>query len=188
MKFRPRFSLRTLLLAVAAAAVLCWACWVAWPSWLVYREQCQFEAMFKQLHVGNTTSDMLKLPLEDARARARAMELFAGYPTCGYCVRGWTNAVYVGVFLGESPMMRESVPFKSVALYRLSPIPKDYQPLSPITRRAWPRITAKDLANRSAEEERETYAEDFLVFILYDPKHNPGFKYELIYSDPPQQR
>src|SRR4029079_14599800 len=135
--------------------------------------------------VGNTTDDMLKLPLEDARARSRAMELFAGYPTCGYFVRGWPNAVYVGVFLGESNMFRMSVPFKSVALYRLSPISKDYQLLSPILRHAWPRITAKDLSNRSAEEDSETLGEDFLVFILYDPKHNPGFKYELIYSDPP---
>ena len=30
------------------------------------------------------------------------------------------------------------------------------------------------------------YAADFAEFIIFDSKNNPGFKYELIYSDPPK--
>jgi len=185
MKFRPRFSLRTLLLVITAAAVLCWGYWVAWPSWLVYREQCQFEATFKQLHVGCTTEDMLALPLSEVRAGVRAMEYFGRDRAWRWFMRRWPNAVYVGVFLGESSMMSQRVPFKSVALYRLSPVPKGYQPLSAWMRKAWPRFTAEDIANLKAEYASRVYAQDFLDFIIDDPNHNPGFKYELIYADPP---
>jgi len=181
MKFR--FSLRTLLIVVALAAAASWAYWIGWPSWLVYREQCQFEATFKQLHVGSTTDDMLALRL--SRAREVANVLPFTYPDCDWFVRGWPNAVYVAVFLGESSIKRGRVPSKSVALYRLSPIPKDYQPLSASIRNAWPGWTAEYLAKLKAEQVRSIYAQDFLYFIIEDPKHNPGFKYELIYSDPP---
>src|SRR5262245_16903316 len=186
MKFRPRFSLRTLLLVVTAAAVFCWAYWIGWPWWLVYREQCAFEATVKQLHIGSTTNDMLALPLSDARARAGVIERSFIYPACGWFVRGWPNAVYVGVVLiDESPIEHVRVRFKSVALYRLSPIPKDYQPFSASIRNA---SRAEYFANPKAEKARYIYAQDFLDFIIGDPKHNPGFKYELIYSDPPQQQ
>ena len=197
MKFRPRFRLRTLLLAVAAVAVLCWGYWIGWPSWLVYREQCQFEATFKQLHVGSTTDDMLALQLPDVRGMNWYPLTYQ--PAWGWFVRGWPNAVYVAVcrirdpihpgwlagLFGESSMDLTRVPFKSVALYRLSPISKDYQPFSARVRHAFPGW-AEHLANPKVEK-ASIYAEDFLDFITGDRKRNPGFKYELIYADPPMK-
>src|SRR5262245_55972963 len=49
---RIRFSLRTLLLVVTAAAMLFGLYWIAWPRYQAYRERSQFEAVAKTFKAG----------------------------------------------------------------------------------------------------------------------------------------
>src|SRR5262249_15196981 len=114
-------------------------------------------------------------------------------PAWGWFVRGWPNAVYVGVVLIRDPshagwFISTKEPFKSVELYRLSSTPENYQPFSARVRDAIPEFRAEWLSKHSKTENAAYfYAADFLDFIPGDRKNNPGFKYELIYADPPRE-
>jgi uncharacterized membrane protein YjgN (DUF898 family) len=67
MTFRPRFSLRTLLIVVTLAAIASWAYWIGWPWWKIQREHWQIQreqALFiesiKDLKAGMSTLEALK--------------------------------------------------------------------------------------------------------------------------------
>ena len=77
--------------------------------------------------------------------------------------------------------LADRAPTSSVEVFRLPPVPKDYQPRTP--------RQIEDLA-RSGDTGMQAdagnyYANDFMNVISGDRKDNYGLQYELIYSDPP---
>ena len=72
----------------------------------------------------------------------------------------WPNTIYCIYYVMPQSVSGNHYQstFRSVEVFRLSTRPPDYQ---------------------------GKYVQDFLKFISGDRTHNPGFQYELIYSDPP---
>jgi len=180
---RLRFSLRTLLLLVAACAVGTWFYLTGWPWLVAYWQQIRFERAVKQLRVGTTAlATWNQLP-------------HAEHFTCSYVANvdrvltgtsryALTNATYFVHFkypVGYQGTMMDA-PSTSVEIFRLPPAPPNYK-----ARRA---VSNDSQENRIApptpgESSDKAYEDDFLDFIISDRKDHFGLKPERIYSDPP---
>jgi hypothetical protein len=172
-----RFSLRTLLLLVALAAVGSWAYWIGWPMWMAYREQYQFEAAVLQLKINDGyPDDVHRLPRMVNDAGHFTDDSKFHYKVGKY-VR--SNFSYCLVFTFRKPA-EPSGQFEcvKVSAYRLKHAPLDYRP-----------YRDRDLSiynNPTSAWIREIeYLNDFEDFILGNPEDGRHFHYELIYSDPP---
>jgi hypothetical protein len=174
-----RFRLRTLFFLVAAAAVASWVYFVGWPFWQAYQDQKQLEAALMRLPAGSTPFDLYKVPwdsytsnLSGSNSIGHTVDLVAyTLPTTVYFV----YYVYPKACDEHAPRC----PSVSVEVFRVPVAPQNYQPQTDQGRDA--------VANSHwAEEAQVAYQNDFLCFISSDRKTNPGFKYELIYADPPE--
>ena len=149
-------------MVVTLAAVASWGYWVGWPWWQNYCEQRSIECAAKQLKHGMTADDISQALTEPGHWTSRTNIVCDG-PDC----RGEThfdtgNAVYFTYFelQGEGDSDAKT-PCKSIHVFRFRRAPAD------------------------TDNVCDAHASDFFDFISGDRKTNPGFQYELIYSDPP---
>jgi hypothetical protein len=105
-----------------------------------------------------------------------------GYPICHGAIHFETSkADYLAFF--EYQRGHADLPnavFKTVEVFRLPPVLINYQP-----RTARGRSSLDYPPGNPADLPLDMYMEDFFEFLRGDRKSNPGFQYELIYSDPP---
>jgi hypothetical protein len=179
---RFRFGLRTLLMVVTPAAVGSWAYWFGWPWWVNYRERAQFVASVKQVKAGMTIYHGLELTdIEKHAERTQIVGKFDPKIRPVMCFfYSWANAEYCVRFVGTSweqtpEYLHVDVysPLILFEVFRLPPMPSDYQGQG----YDGPRLVALWGSHQ--------YLADFAEFLYSDRKHNPGFQYKLIYSDPP---
>jgi hypothetical protein len=187
---RLRFSLRTLLLLVAACAVATWVYVIGWP-WL---EQVRFERAVRQLKVGCTAYDACSV-LPPTRGvtttfSANARDQLAGlsrYPLSKnvYFIHYEYREDYAGSLM--------KCPSLSVAVFRLPHAPAGYKSKRKVMNYPGPpEQVGFSMANRAPppspeESPEQANADDFLYFVTGDRNDDFGLKPELIYSDPPSQ-
>jgi hypothetical protein len=171
-----------LLAVVTLAAVGSWAYWIGWPWWAIYREQHEFLAAVQQLKVGMpaiSTKDLVTAGTKHRTGKTvREVRPLESQPILHSYF--WSNATYC-VLLVETPEIvdppTQNIPVSlrmirqitsaapkprqivSIEVFRLPPVPNDTVGI--------------------------VFQFDFLNHLVGDRKNNPGFKYELIYSDPP---
>jgi hypothetical protein len=187
-KRRFRFGLRTLLIVVTLAAVGSWGYFVGWPWWVVYREQMSVERAAKQLKPGMTldeAGDILNASCSGFRVmhyQTACEDSGRGYPICHGAVHfETTKAGYIAFFEYERGLADlPNAVFKTVEVFRLPPVQANYQP-----RTSRGRSSLDHPSGNPADLPLDMYMEDFFVFLSGDRKTDPGFQYELIYSDPP---
>jgi hypothetical protein len=181
---RFRFGLRTLLAVVTLAAVASWAYWIGWPWWLDHCERIKMEQSIRQFQpgmplaqfhglVGNALLRLVRVTgFSDGSVGHQVFDFDIGRGLYIACIE-----VQLSDPTGDGEICRR------LEFYRL--------PLPPIDYRAH---TSHGLAVDSSEvtpattpseRARMLYMADFREFIAGDRKNNPGFQYELIYSDPP---
>ena len=181
-----RFSLRTLLVVVTLAAAASWGYWVAWPWQEHYREQQRVLDFAMQLKSG---IDYEELDDEindrgDIPGRRGGTYTFDSSGVLFILRRyEWPNVFYFVVArfvppFGDSMKRCRS---SSIETFRVHPTPADYQPQTELGRREI-RTSTADLLEI---HRRNEYAHDCLDSIAGNLQPNPGFEYELIYSDPP---
>jgi hypothetical protein len=158
-----QFRLRTLFALVAFVAIACWAIWVAWPWYAWGSEEAHFEQSVRQLKAGQRAGSEESLVVNGfGHVGQHAAQSRDGLEHT-LIVRSWPNATYclhtankVNNGLGYPPNKR-----LKVELFRL--------PAGCLSR---------------ADNYNTVRCEfDFLRFLSNDRDGDPGFKYELIYSD-----
>jgi hypothetical protein len=179
MKFRPQFSLLTLLIFVAAVAVLSWV-YCGWPKWRAYWEEARFEFAVKQLKVGIIPAVAgNRLSIEGVPAMQTTYNQHPsarlGDPAFYHVLKQYSvqNVVYLVYFrcpMGQSAF-GDSSPCSSIEVFRFPRTPIDGQLLSKIA--------------SPSENPVEAYWIKAMGFVVGDRKNNPGFDCQLIYADPP---
>jgi hypothetical protein len=172
MRFRPRFSLRTLLIVVTLSAVACWGYWIGWPWWQYGYDQQRFVESVKLIKAGISTKAASQMVHAGSHCSVQGYgdRRFDHAAARGYLYI-WPNAIYcvhyvarwTGVGVGRR--YDEWGPIVSVEVFKLHAMPPSYQS-----------------HNGSGQL---AYADDFARSLLDDAKNTPGFDYELVYTDPP---
>ncbi len=180
---RFRFGLRTLLAVVTLAAVGSWGYWIGWPSWVEWREQKDFESSARQIKVGMTRNQWTNLIHWNNSNRPASHDYDPQHVRIGLTWLAWSNAIYCifyrvpgGIGLNGD----NNIPCSSVEVFRLPPIPRGYRARTE-SGKTYEEPEFKDFPDNTLL----VYLSDFQDFISGDRKNNPGFQYELIYSDPP---
>jgi hypothetical protein len=155
---RFRFGLRTLLAVVTLAAVGSWAYWFGWPWWQAIREEWRFIENVKKFSPGMSWHDTQQIM---HGVRQFSMDEFPDQILEQYL--GPNATYYILCHTTKAPDGRlakcEMIEvFKTPAL----------------------RSDVINNPESNVEQMRE-----FFLMIGGDRKNNPGFQYELIYSDPP---
>jgi hypothetical protein len=168
-----RFSLRTLLVLVTICAVASWVYWIGWPWWRDHRQQSRFVDAARQLKVGMMAGESEHLrDFESKFAAGVRLDIdqnIEGGLICHY----WPDTAYCFYWVQAKQDFHGwplNPPMQRIELYRLPPVPRGY-------RSTWLPATNPTL----------DYEFDFLRFLNGDRNNNPGFKYELIYADPPAE-
>jgi hypothetical protein len=184
-----RFSLWTLFVLVTVVAVGSVAYWIGWPSWQDYCERTSVEKLFMTFKRGMTTDECENVFFDDystfkgqvqfessssVRAGTGNINLDAG------------KATYVA-FIEFEPNGSDGTvnTCKRIEVYQLPQPQVGYKARTEIGRD----LESRYFATRPFgpyEFARLLYIKDFNQFITGDRKNNPGFQYELIYSDPPK--
>jgi hypothetical protein len=188
-----RFSLRTLILAITAGAVLCWAYWFGWPWWK-NREYRLFLESAKTLKVGMTEEQASQLIQGVDRSRVfnsimySSPESITPHKPTKTVFYVWDDRIYCVYYMadyraggGLGSLFDWTSPCDSIEVFRLAPRPVNYQN-APNPRRG-EIITRPPPPYRNEDVIYCYYLQDFAVFISGDRKNNSGFEYELIYSD-----
>ena len=193
MKFRPRFSLRTLLIVVALAAVTSWAYWIGWPWWQLQRERWQiqgeqemFEACIKDLKAGLPWSKQGGIAWN--RVTTHFMSSDPQDNTLLIDRSKWPNAIYCICYTvpyGKDPNV-SNIPCASVRVFRIPPAPPDYKA------KTYKGDNPSEFLS-SFHATRDDWAEaaymgDFVTAITIGRNAIDDFKYELIYADPPAKQ
>jgi hypothetical protein len=176
-----RFGLRTLLLLVTLAAVGSWGYWIGWPSWQAFRQRKTFESNVRSLKVGDHLTGATNL----AGAKIDGLIVFqqaeAMYWKTGMCSYELPGATYC--IFGEFPRLSLGTECVGIEVYLLPPMPPGYR-----SQRSKSNSHLKYMSSHSdlpVHYPQMEYTNDFFCFLNGDRKNNPGFQYELIYSDPP---
>jgi hypothetical protein len=154
---RFRFGLRTLLAVVTLAAVGSWAYCVGWPWWKLHQEQMQFESLAKHLKA-NVSDNQVWDRLAANPSYRIWWNKTDGEPSEQYYLvpNKWPNAVY----------FVSSVKSKSDG--------------------KWLRHQVYRLSSNSSEEAFRDSIGSLVRFLNRGQTGDPGFPYEVIYSDPPE--
>ncbi|HMC10551.1 MAG TPA: hypothetical protein VKH44_04645 [Pirellulaceae bacterium] len=196
---RFRFSLRALLVLVTLAAVGSWGYWVGWPAWTLYREQRWFERTVSQLKAGSNMDDAFRLLKwqwhrgeygdNDANKDNNIIQVLRyELPNSDY---------YIRFVLPVKAMKNGSInycPCSNVEVFRAPHVPAEYHAFTQagLEMERWnsglsDHSTVAGTSSRTAPyTPGEIYGRELRSFIYGDRKNNPGFQYELIYSDPPK--
>jgi hypothetical protein len=155
-----------LFVVVTVAAVASWAYWVGWPWWLDSRERTRFEESAKKLKAGTTHLDAIELVSFDLR-RQVIHKAIGSTESDFYVLPG---AIYAICYtIPKDPSIKHwSTPCKQLKVFQIPPVSQEYL----------------DLHRNMVSPER-WYVDDISTQISRHGKSNPGFQYELIYSDPP---
>jgi hypothetical protein len=183
-----RFGLRTLFVVVTLAAVGSWTYWIGWSRWVTYREQVQFVESVEHIKVGMTAFQASKglkpgshITVFQSAIEHRPAEVLVGYAweDCIYCI------YYVCV--GDSqPTFQGDKPLVKAQAFRLAAMPTNYQWHGNTYQSFFQSIPKSESSSHRVQKYSVAeYVQDFAGFISGDRKTNPGFEYELIYSDPP---
>jgi hypothetical protein len=178
---RFRFGLRTLLLLVTLAAVGSWGYWFGWPSWQAFRLRQKFESNVRSLKAGDNLSGATTLAgaKHDALMVLRQAEaLYWSSGMCSYELPGATYCVF-----GEFPRLSRGTECVRIEVYRIPPMPSGYR--SQRNKSNSPLKYGSSHSDLPGHYPQMEYTNDFFCFLNGDRKNNPGFEYELIYSDPP---
>jgi hypothetical protein len=179
-----RFSLRTVFVLVTLAAVGSWTYWIGWPWWLMHREQTQFEESVHQIKAGMTPTAASKLVSWKSRITTSTVAFDWQHNPIGLERYVWPNAIYCIFYV--VPAAKHGTPSNgacsSVEVFHLPPVPAGYQARTGGGRRS---VTRTLPPLKPDDIPMYGYMADFLEIISGDRKNNPGFEYELIYSDPP---
>ena len=196
---RFRFGLRTLLVVVALAAVASWAYWIGWPWLTLYREQRRFERTVSQLKAGSNMDDAFRLlkwqwfrieyGSSDANSDNNIIKVLRyELPKSDY---------YIRFVLPVKAMKNGSItycPCSNVEVFRAPHVPAEYHAFTQdgLEMERWnsrlsDHLTVTGTQSRTAPyTPGEIYGRELSSFIYSDRKNNPGFQYELIYSNPPK--
>jgi hypothetical protein len=181
---RFRFGLRTLLAVVTLTAVASWSYWFGWPWWVNWREQVAFENSVRQIKAGMTRNQWTDLIQWNNSNRPASHDYDPQHVRVGLTWLVWPNAVYCifyrvpgGIGLNGD----NNIPCSSIEVFRLPQIPRGYKARTE-SGKEYESPEFKDFP----DIQTLTYVSDFFGFISGDRKNNPGFQYELIYSDPPE--
>lgn len=201
MRFKPRYSLATLLALITAAALLLWGI----PEWREYLRRMEFEQAACQLTAGIKPNLFKALP-QHAFAGSLTTSHFAdanhNYVTCTpvYYKRHWYCIYAHEEELSKGEIQRRQleslddvrnvavVPdrplalWKQVRIYRLAPLPRSYQAQSERGKDQVIRHSNNQKVDRSPQEQ---YLTDFYEIIAGRERRDLGVQYELIHADPP---
>ena len=179
---RIRFSLRSLLIAFTAVAVLAWFYWTGRFMW----QQAELEHSVKQLKCGQTFEDAVTVSGQNHVAVLSATRGAQG-KEYGWIRFQWPNATYLLVAgLGQcGDRTLDSCELTSIRLYRIPPAPHDYLPQTARGRQAV--IDSSRNGDSKGEAKKNAYWNDFLAVLVGESSDTLGFQSELIHSDPPAQ-
>jgi len=178
--WRIRFSLRSLLVAITAGAVLAWFYWTGRFLW----QQAELEHSVKQLQCGQTFEDAVTVSGQNHVALLSAASGPQG-EQYGWIRYQWPNATYLLVAgLGQcGNKTLDSCELTSIRLYHIPAAPHDYLPQTARGRQA---VIDSSRNGESQDEARKwAYESDFLAVLVGESSDTLGFQYKLIYSDPP---
>jgi hypothetical protein len=185
-KRRFRFGLRTLLLVVMLAAMGSWAYWIGWPMWMKGREQLAFERSARQLKAGMTLDEAYNILVPNEWWQGLPKASF--YDSSGNRFVGtwivWPNAIYCICIVLPNVTLQDSDygwPSTSIEVFRLPLPPAGYQAQT----RMGQLTEAMGRTRQRPSDAVQPYMHDFLQMISGDRKNKMGFRYELIFSNPP---
>jgi hypothetical protein len=168
---RFQFGLRTMLLVVMAVAVLCWVYLIGWPWWTVYYQKFRFELAVKRLQPGTSQNFEYQFAQFDGIPGPWHTGQRNQNQEGTLIVRVWPDATYCLYTVSDVQDILYGYSRRTLVHAELFRLPAgclskpDSYPNEPILRQ---------LA--------------FLQFLEGDRTGDPGFKYELIFSNPPQIR
>ena len=185
-----RFSLRTLLLFVAACAIGTWIYLTGLP-WL---QQTRFERAIRQSKVGCTAYDTLSI-LPPTKGGTTTFSANADDRLAGLGRYSLSNNVYFVHYEYREDYSGDltKCPSLSVEVYRLPPAPPSYKSRRKVLNYPGsPEQAGFSMSNRAPppspnESPEQAYADDFLQFVTGERNDDFGLNPELIYSDPPVQ-
>jgi hypothetical protein len=175
MRFRPRFSLRTLLLVVALAAVACWGYWIGWPWWQHHQEIERFIGSVEQVKPGIRAHQVQDRIRYGFYCHFSGIGHWDSAGNTGVCLGyHWDDAFYcvyyeyntTGLVMGEYDAR-----VSRIELYRLPPLE--------------PKGQSKGDYLRLGGEHFQERLEELQRYLFGNRKINPGFDLTLIYADPP---
>ena len=178
---RFRFGLRTLLVVVTLAAVGSWGFWFGWPAWQAFQLRKTFESNVRSLKVGDhptSTSNLAGAKNDGLIVLQQAEATSWKTGMCSYELPGATYCVF-----GEFPRLSLGTECVRIEVYRLPPMPPGYR--SQRSKSNAPLKYMSSHSDLSGHYPQMEYTNDFFCFLNGDRKNNPGFQYELIYSDSP---
>ena len=181
---RPQFSLRTLMLVVTVIAAMCGAYWFGWPAWKNHQQQVRFESAVRQLKAGMTARAAEELlPVQSNYFQLMHWQPDGNYEALSRHVLN--NVVYCVLYkFDRLPSPDALTPYVSVKVFRLPFIPHGDDPADGNRN---PGVTSGKMdPPPPGGILTEPYFNYFFWFVSEDRKINPGFEYELIYSDPPE--
>lgn len=178
--WRIRFSLRSLLVAFTAVAVLAWFYWTGRFMW----QQAELEHSVKQLKYGQTFEDAINVCGQRHVAVLSATRGAQG-KEYGWIRFQWPNATYLLVAgLGQcGDRTLDSCELTSIRLYRIPAAPYDYLPQTARGRQAV--IDSSRNGDSKGEARKNAYWNDFLAVLVGESPGTLGFQSKLIHSDPP---
>ena len=177
-----RFSLRNLLAAFVAAAVLAWIYWIGWDLW----EQKQLERSVKLIRRGDTFGDAL---LATGRHNKHAVlsaarnRLGTEY---GWIRFEWPNAIYFLIGTLEPPPGGdlESRKLAAVNVYRFPATPNDYSPKTELGHTEVNFAALHKLDGGLQDPPQNiAYWYDSIEMLIGDSPEELDLQYELIHSD-----
>ena len=177
-----RFSLRSLLVAFTAVAVLAWFYWTGRFMW----QQAELEHSVKQLKCGQTFEDAVTV-CEQWHVSEMSGASGPQREEYGWIRYQWPNATYLLV-AGLKPHVDgtlDSCELTSIRVYRIPAAPHDYLPQTARGRQA---VIGSSRRGESKDEARKcAYEYDFIAVLVGESPDTLGFQYQLIHSDPPAQ-
>lgn len=178
---RPRFRLKTLLVLLGVAAILCAGIWQFWPQWRAHRARVRFARAAAEFRAGMSVTDITAVVgpgdwtsySSDAQGRIVALS--------PYFLEGAWYCVYLRLDSMSRERTGSRIPSTSVTTYRLAVPPKGYLPQ---TRAAKDRVNppASKRASRrrltGEDARRAAYIKDFYMHITGYAKDDLGIRYE----------
>jgi len=170
-----QFRLRTLFVLVAVGALLCWGYWIGWPWFVSYREQLMWMDSAVQVRAGMTFREAVEKSGEAKTGHYSDSRFNYGLPYRQANFLDWPGVEYCICYTRDLTWGPD-LPLERIEIFRLSLPVAWYAHFHKKSR------GPEDSVRYAPAADHEAFAD----FVFGDRKNDPGFKYELIYSDPPR--